>query len=386
MDRTWIRVVVIGRHRQRFRLRFNVNAKLNDEISGGLTIASGNIGDPISTNQTEGDFFTRKPITIDRAFMTYKPKWFKPFSVTGGKYAYSWLRTELTWDNDLNVEGVTQQVMWDWKEHVISHFGVVAFQSPVLEFNASTSAASKDAGLFGGQVQTGWKLGSRVKLIADVSFYHFRNADRIAQNFNNGNGFASSGTATGAGGTFGFGGSNNTNNVFNVVSGTTTTRFYISRFDILDAILRADFDTGHARWPVYVLFNFAQNTGACGNKDTIIAALPTGTPIPAFTCDPHQRHAYWMEASVGRTAEKGDMRFAYTFMRIEREAVVAAFNFSDLRQATNVAQNRIEVYYQAYKNITLGFTGLIGRQLVTAQSLTPERWLKRLQFDIVYKF
>lgn len=377
------------RHRQRFRLRFNVNAKLNDEISGGLTIASGNVGDPISTNQTEGDFFTRKPVTIDRAFMTYKPKWFTPFSVTGGKYGYTWYRTELTWDNDLNPEGVSQQVMWNWKNRVISHFGVVAFQTPVLEFNASTSAAAKDAGLFGGQLQTGWKLGNRVKLVADVAFYHYRDADRIAQNFNNGNGFASSGTSTGFGGTFGFGGSSNTNNVFNVVNGTTTTRFFLSRFDILDAILRADFDTGHPRWPVVALFNFAQNTSACGNTDTVLAAFAAanpGAPLPTLTCDPHQRHAYWAEARFGRLSEKNDLQFAYTFMRIERDAVVAAFNFSDLRQPTNVAQHRIEVMHQAYKNITLSFTGLIGRQLITAQSLAPERWLKRLQFDVVYKF
>lgn len=377
------------RHRQRFRLRFNVNAKLNDEISGGFSLASGNIGDPISTNQTEGDFFTRKPITIDKAFMTYKPKWFKPFSVTAGKYAYTWYRTELTWDNDLNMEGASEQVMWDRKDRTFSHFGVVAFQSPILEVNAATEKAARDTAVFGGQIQTGWTLGKRIKLTADSAFYHYRDADRIAQNQNNGNGLASSGTSTGLGGSFGFGGSSNTNNVFNVVSGGTTTRFFLSRFDIFDAILRADFDTGRPRWPVVVLFNFAQNTAACGNKDTVLAAFAAanpGAPLPTLTCDPHQRHGYWSEARFGRLSEQKDVQFAYTFMRIEKDAVVAAFDFSDLRQSTNVAQHRLEFLYQAYKNITFGFTGLIGRQLITAQSPTPERYLKRFQFDVAYKF
>lgn len=387
------------RHRQRFRLRFNVNAKLNDEISGGFTLSSGNIGDPISTNQTEGDFLNRKPVAIDRAFITYHPKYFKPFSITGGKYGYTWLRTELTLDNDLNPEGVSEQVMWDWKNKFLSHFGVVAFQTPLFEIGGNNSTVSgplaQDSAIFGGQVQTGWRLGSRIKLVADVAYYDYRNADRIARNHTNGNGFASSGTATGVGGgtgdgTFGFGGSTNTNNVVNVVSGTTTTRFFASKFGILDAILRADFDTGSARWPVYALINFAQNTRACRNRDAVnafVATLPA-TPPPTFnfTCDPRQRQAYWAEASIGRTAEKGDFRFAYTFARIERDAVVAAYNFSDLRQPTNVAQHRIEAFYQAYKNVTLGFTGLIGRQLLTSQSATPERWLKRLQFDVVYRF
>jgi hypothetical protein len=359
------------RHRQRFRLRFNANAKFNDEISGGFSLASGDVGDPISTNQTESGFLTRKPITIDRAFITYHPKYFKPFTVTAGKYAYPWHRTELTWDNDLNPEGITEQVMWNWKDKFLSHFGVVAFQTPVFEVSGGP-----DSGIFGGQVQMGWKLGSRVKLGADVAYYDFRNPDRIAQNQNNGNGFASNGTPTGLGGTFAFGGSANSNNVGTIAG----TRFFVSKFGIVDALLRADVDTGSARWPAYFLVNFAQNTRACSNREIFDAAGVT------VACDPHQRHAYWAETSFGRTSEKGDFRFAYTFMRIERDAVVAAFNFSDLRQATNDVNHRVEVYYQAYKNVTLGFTGLIGRQLVTAQSLTPERWLKRLQFDAVYKF
>jgi hypothetical protein len=34
----------------------------------------------------------------------------------------------------------------------------------------------------------------------------------------------------------------------------------------------------------------------------------------------------------------------------------------------------------------LSFTGLFGRQLVTATTPTAESILKRLQFDIIYKF
>ncbi len=364
------------RHRERYRLRFNANAKFNDEISGGFSLASGDTGDPISTNSTEGFFLTRKAFAVDRAFINYRPKGFKPFSVTAGKFAYTWQRTELTWDNDVNPEGASEQVMWDWKDKRLSHFGVVAFQVPLFEVSGGP-----DTAMYGGQIQTGWKLGDRTKVAANVAFYNFTNADRIAQNQNNGNGFPTNGLSTGLGGTFGFGGSGNTNNVGNIGTVAAPNRAFASQFGIVDALLRADFDTGKARWPVYLLFDFAQNTRACGNTAVFIAA---GVAPPA--CDPHQRHAYWAEASLGRSAEKGDFRFAYTFMRIERDAVLAAFNFSDLRQATNDVNHRIEVFYQAYKNVQLGFTGLIGRQLVTAQSATPERWLKHLQFDAVYKF
>ena len=87
-------------------------------------------------------------------------------------------------------------------------------------------------------------------------------------------------------------------------------------------------------------------------------------------------------------SEAKDIQFSYTRMFIEREAVVGAFNFSDLRQSSNVSQHRVEVFYQAYKNITLGFTGLFGRPLNwhVPAGTAPEPILKRLQFDVVYKF
>src|SRR5439155_5378540 len=86
------------RNRERFRLRINANSKLNDDISGGFSIASGDVNDPISTNQTTNQFYTRKGIAIDRAFINYNPHVFKPLTLTGGKFAYPWYNTELTWD------------------------------------------------------------------------------------------------------------------------------------------------------------------------------------------------------------------------------------------------------------------------------------------------
>jgi hypothetical protein len=89
---------------------------------------------------------------------------------------------------------------------------------------------------------------------------------------------------------------------------------------------------------------------------------------------------------VGQTKEPGDLNFGYTFIRLEREAVLAAFNFSDLRQPTNVVTHRLNTNYQLYKNVTVGYTLLVGRALQTATSPALEPWLKRMQFDLIYKF
>ncbi len=364
----------VPQHRERFRLRLNANAKFNDDISGGLTLVSGDLNNPVSANQSLSNFDIRKPIGIDRAFVTYQPHAFKPLSITAGKFAYSWIRTEQVWDNDVNPEGISESLHWNWKDSFFTHFGVVAVQSPVnTSFSGGGTVLSPtpSSAMFSGQFQTNWKLGSRFKLGIYPGFYHFRNPDQIAQNQTGG-----AGPTTAA-----LGG----NSLTNYVGTVGARRYFASKYDILDLITRLDFDTGIGRLPLMALFNFDQNTAACGNGATFVAAGGT-----APFCDPRQRHAYWAELQFGRTQERGDLRLGYTFNRIERDAVLSAFNFDDKRQATNVAQHRLEIYYQAYRNVTVGVTGLIGRQLRTptsaSASVAQERFLRRFQLDAIYKF
>ncbi|HXE75201.1 MAG TPA: putative porin [Candidatus Xenobia bacterium] len=333
------------RHRERFRVRFNANAKFSDEISGGLTIASGDAFDPISTNQTLTSFFQRKFIAIDKAFVNYNPKWYKPLTLTGGKFGYTWYRNELTFDNDLNPEGFSQAFAWEFKNPVFKKLTLVGAELPFNEISSSD-----DSFLYVGQVGSLWKFGERVRFAGYAGFYNWHMADpvRAAQ---------AAGTLTG---------SSNTNTV------APGNRF-ASKFAILNLIGRFDIDTGSPRWPLMLQLDFANNTRACGN-------------VFVATCNPHDRSAWWAEVQLGKTVEKNDLNFGYTFIRIEREAVLAAFNFSDLRSPTNVINHRFNFGYQAFKNITLNYTLLVGRQLQAATSPTEEPWLKRMQFDVVYKF
>ena len=363
------------RFRERYRLRFNINSKIDNDFAVGLTLSSGDLGDPISTNSTETGFFTRKPIAIDKAFGTYTPHGLKPFSVTAGKFGYTWLRTELVWDNDLNPEGASEQLSWNFKGKVINHFAIIGFETPFFEVGNGP-----DSYMTGAQVQTGWDFGKRIKLTADGAYYDFANADTIAQNQGQtpGNGFATQGIAgTNGGSNFGFGGNSLSNN-FGVINGK---RIFASKYGIVDAIARLDIDTGWKRWPIYVQGDFAQNTRACSNLGTFVAAA-----VAAPTCHSGDRHAYWGEFQFGQVKNKGDLRLGYTFMRIERDAVLSAFNFSDLRNPTNVIEHRVEAYYQLYPHVQVGTTGLIGRQILNAQTPVEDRWLKRWQFDTIYTF
>ena len=97
----------LDRMRARVRARFNAIATLGEQFRAGLTLASGDINDPTSTNQTLTGFYTRKAVALDQAFVEFTPKAFKPLTLVGGKFRYPWFNTELTWDKDLNPEGVS---------------------------------------------------------------------------------------------------------------------------------------------------------------------------------------------------------------------------------------------------------------------------------------
>jgi len=394
------------RNRERFRLRLNANAKLNDDINGGLTLASGDVNDPISTNQTTNQFYTRKAIAIDRAFVNYNPHVFKPLTLTGGKFAYPWYNTELTWDKDLNPEGVAQTLAFNLESTpVLKRVALVGFELPFSEV-AGTSLTNKSivqSAVYGGQLQTSWQFASWLKFGAFSGFYNYHNADPIALALAKA---SLKNPTTPLVGTLPLGGNtvqNSTvtttaNGIVTVGSTTAPTGVntisnaqFASKFGLFDSLARFDISTPLKRWPVTLIGDYVQNTRACDNLANIVPA-PAATKTAKFSqsvnapCVSRDRRGYWGETRFGRVQEKGDWQFAYTRLLIEREAVMGAFNFSDIRQPSNVTQHRAEVLYQAYNNVTLAFTGFLGRPLNWGKTPPPEDILQRYQFDVIYKF
>lgn len=407
------------RNRARYRLRFYVNAKLNSDIAGGFAFATGDPNDPITTNQTLNQFFTRHPFLLDRAFIVYTPHQFKPLTLTGGKMAYPWYRTELTWDNDINPEGIAEKLEWQNAKWPLLHqVALVGFQLPFGETTQNTAlttfrngvnaqfpypdASVHQSVVYGGQLQTRWALGSWLTVTADSAFYNWHNADPIA--------LANQVANASSPGLGVYKLANTLTNSFQTTTqsftvpvtsgtgGTTTVNSAVvaaklnSKFALWDSILQFDIKTPSAAWPVRFLADYVQNTEACGNHPNLAPALPTALPTNAVVtvtttngaCNSHARRGTWLEARFGRQANKGDWQFSYTHMLVDREAVMSLYNFSDMRQGSAVTQNRMEVFYQAHPNVQLGFTGFFGRQMGTTDA--TETLLKRYQFDVVYKF
>jgi hypothetical protein len=371
--------------RERFRLRFNAEARLNDQINGGFSFASGDLNNPISTNQTAGQYTTRKPIEIDRMYTTYHPDWFPNLTLTGGKFAYPWFNTELVWDKDINPEGAGETLAFNVETPVLKKFSFVGFQLPISESKraAATDKSVYSTMVYGEQMQTFWQLGNRVRLSAYSGFYDWKNADSVALSVT----VANSASPDDGLLTLNSNGLQNsiaTVTTTNAITGakTITSAQFASKFGIVDSLAQLDFVTPSERWPLTVLGDFAENTRACENVRNILAGA-----VYSVACDPHARHGYWLEATVGRTLKKGDWQFGYTRFMVQREAVIGAFNYSEIFPSTNVEMHRPEILYQLFDNITLQLNGLFGRPLVNAGSPAPVQPLwERFQFDMTYKF
>ena len=104
-----------------------------------------------------------------------------------------------------------------------------------------------------------------------------------------------------------------------------------------------------------------------------------------FPCNSHHRRGYWSEAQVGRGQRRGDWQFDYAWIFIEREAVLSNYNYSEMRQGSNVTEHRAMIIYQVLPNVQTSFTALIGRPLTNSTS-PAQPWLTRLQFDLLYTF
>lgn len=339
------------RHRPRARLRFQAAASITDELTAGLRLATGSLDDPISTNQTFSGFFTRKTVGFDRFWLSYKPERARWLTLTGGKFAYPWYRTELTFDDDLNPEGFSQSLSFDFSDSPLANLTLVGFQLPFNELELAG-----DSFIGGGQIQTHWKLGDQTRLSLYAAGINFHDADSIARALGAGTLRPSLPL---------------TNAVRRDALGNIIG--YASRFAYLDLVAELNHPL-RPRWPLRLTLNFANNLRAANGE----------------------RSGYWAELRLGQTSEKGDWRFSYTLTRIEREAVIGAYNYSDLRASTNLLGHRFIGGYQVHRNVTLMYTLFVGRlfnpqdnlSLVPGpfQALNEDPYLKRMQFDVIYKF
>lgn len=387
---------VPDRNRGRIRVRFGVDGRLNDDFTGGFALATGSLGDPTTTNESFTNFFDRKTIGLDRGFITYNPVAHRWLSLTGGKFAYAWNRTQVTGDPDINPEGFNEKLSWDLNSPVIKNFTADFMQ---LLFNES--ATGTDSYALGGQLSTKLQIG-RLTTTPSFMAIKWNNPDSILQ----ASAFAVQATTTtgglqvpgegpGCGKGSGlpavppcaFSANGMTNATYNDPSGKP--HFY-SQFLYADFILNNQIKTGSDRFPINLLLEYENNLDA---KDHPLAATGNGVVLTGLG---KQSHTYLADISLGQTKNKNDIQIGYAWLREEQDAALASFAESDQRAPTNILQNRWYALWKLRANTVASYTFWYGRTLnsslqhaILATGAKPgeeEPYLTRMQFDLIYSF
>lgn len=321
------------RQRLRVRLRLGMRSTIGDEFDFGMRLSTGNPKEAVTPNQTLEEFFSRKPLFLDQAYLTYRPKYARALTFSAGKFAYPVLRTQMIWDDDLNWEGVYEQAATSG--NVTVRF--TAVQAPIREV-----AIGPDTALFAEQALVSFKK-DRHQFQLGASSYAYRNVDQIALGL-------ASGDLVGQ----------NWNQLR--FDGSGRTIGFLSDFKLLDVIGQAVLTTPRNEYPLSVTANWVVNTAAADDQDTGI----------------------WLDTRYGRAATPKTCMLGYTFARIERDAVVSSFAYSDM-PSSNVLANVALFSYMPVARVNLDFTGFFTKRLEVRPG-ENNHVLTRLQMDARVSF
>ena len=324
------------RNRGRFRLRLRLDTQINEDTDFHLQVASGDPGTPASTNQTLKGFFQPKPFNLDRAYISYNPQAAEAITLGVGKFPSPVMRTQMTFDDDLNFEGGWEQVSWQPQEHI--DINLVAIQTAVNEVSRGA-----DAYMLGGYGAASFKFGSN-SLQLSAANYMWKNTDQIAI-------AQASGRLT----------SILTNRVIRNSDGFATN--FASEFNVVDVIAEATLATPNRGYPLRLLVDYAINTRATTSQNS----------------------GFWLEAGYGDPGPVGSWGTTYTTGWIEQDVTPSAFVFSDM-PGTNIRLNMIETSYVVKSGLSLDVTLHLTKRLIVLEDDTPDHLLARLHVATVIRF
>lgn len=360
------------RYRARARVRLGMDAKVSNDTKVGLRLSSGNTRDPVSTNQTLGNYGNRWQMVLDRAYLQhddYDLDGYKWLTLTGGRIPNPWLSTDLVWDRDLGFEGFAatyrksltgSSSLMDIDENTRSLFLTLgAF--PLAE----TELSSRDKWLFGAQLGSEFKFNDQSTFKLGLAYYDYYNI-------------------TGKRNSFGSTKYNFTapqfmqkgNTLFDIYNGTDAdANLYALAADYKEINFTAAMDIARfAPTHVIVTADWVKNIGF----DSGDVQQRTGVPVSAKTT------GYQLQLAVGwpQVMKARDWQLFGAYKYLERDAVLDAFTDSDFHLGGTDAKGWI-----LGGSYGLGDqTWLTGRWLSANEIDGPKLRIDVFQLDINAKF
>ncbi len=332
----------VDRTRNRIRARLGAEAKPSDEVTVGLRLSTAQDNDPVSSNQTLGEGFSRKDIFLDLAYLDYHPAAVKGLSLIGGKMENPFARvSDLVWDGDLNPEGLAAK-------YTVGSDGLDVFANAGYFWVEERSADEDDALLLGGQLGVKAKNDNFNGLLA-AGYYTYDNLKGYP---------VIDVTASERAKAKSYG--NSTEKVTETDEAgeeVVTDLLYGTGFDIAELIGEIGFDVGV---PVSVYGSYAVNQDA-DDDDT----------------------AYLGGLRLGKTKAPGSFDFDYNYRELESNSVLGAFSDSDfIGGGTNGKGHKFALGVQLTKVLKGTVTYFMNEKGLTGDSKDYDR----LQVDVAAKF
>ena len=317
-----------NRNRNRIRARLGITGKVTDDVEVGLRLAtsepfSSDKGDPVSTNQTLDDAFSKKAIWLDLAYFKWSPK-DSGLNVIGGKMENPFYRVggnQLIWDSDLTPEGIAIQYIRSLGENdeLFANGG---------GFWVNEVSGGADTELWGIQGGLKHKFADKSTLTGGASYYSYGNIN-------------GSGPLIGTG----FQGNSNAGSL------------YTNDYDIAEVFGEYGFKLGQT--PAAAFVSYVKNTSASTTQDT----------------------GWLIGGKLGKCKDPGSWEFSYNYRNLEADAVLGAFSDSDfVGGGTNGKGHRFGYTYQLAKNLQGALTYFLD------DKSNDSHGYNRLQADLVFKF
>ncbi len=316
-----------GQSRHRIRARVNVGAQVNDEMDVVFGVATGS-ADPVSTNQTLEDSFSRKPLWVDLAYFAWHPT-DSGLNVTGGKIKnpfYSVGKNQLIWDSDLTPEGIG------------TNYVVALGKNDKLNFNGAGTwvdedSAGVDTSLWGAQTYLKHEFENKDYVLAGASYFDYGNIQ--------GRGNLKSTWSTSS----------------SFFGNTSSASTFASDYDLLE--LFGEYGFAINKFPIGLFGNYVKNTVASTSNDT-----------------------GWLAGfKLNQAKDPGSWEFSYNYRDLQADAVLGAFTDSDfIGGGTNGKGHVLGFTYQVYKNVQAALTSSINKRGENDDDY------RRFQADLLCKF
>ena len=279
--------------RQRIRARVGFVSQVNSDVEAGVRIASGNSNDARSTNQDLDNYFVKKDLWLDRAYVNWHPSDVPGLQLIGGKMAQPWVTEEqLIWDDDINPEGVAS--LYSHSFGGMELFGSTGAFTLKNNVNGNGNQFTDDLRLISGQLGVHFAINDNLKGTVGGSLYHYH-LDGAAAPLS--------------------------------VNGNTSTQFQLYEGF-------ADLEIGGLPLPLKFYGQYVKNANANGPQ--------SGDDMG------------WL---VGLKTKIWQIGFTYNYRDLDRNAVVGAFTDSDFAAGTTGSKgSKFQATYDIAKNFTFSTT------------------------------